>query len=215
MTGVPTPLRQRLLRRTEQLGLTLGTGELGQIEQYLLLLERWNRSINLTALPLSGFPDRTLDRLIMESLVAAAHVEDSSLMWLDLGSGGGSPAIPLKIVRQRLNLTMVESRARKGAFLRQAIQALGLDGATVLTVRLEQLATKGFSRSADLVTVRALRIDEATLSAIIDLLRNRGRLFLFRAKSAPIPVVQGLRRTDEIRLPSATESLQVWERSGP
>ncbi|MBW8866026.1 MAG: class I SAM-dependent methyltransferase, partial [Acidobacteria bacterium] len=106
------------------------------LEQYFSLLARWNPKVNLTALPLNPPGDETFDRLFVEPVVAAAHIEplnfrDAPLKWIDLGSGGGSPAIPLKIVRPSWHLTMVEAKERKAAFLREAIRALRLQEADV------------------------------------------------------------------------------------
>jgi hypothetical protein len=111
---------------------------------YLSLLARWNRRINLTALPLGDpVPAATLDKLIVEPLVAAELFPTSEPVWFDLGSGGGSPAIPLRIARPSGSLTMVESRDRKCAFLREAVRTLGLSQTTVLSTRFEELRPQG------------------------------------------------------------------------
>jgi 16S rRNA (guanine527-N7)-methyltransferase len=108
--------RERMREQAETAGLTLDLTWVAQFEQYFRLLRHWNRTINLTALPFRGLPGKTLNRLFIEPLQAARFVDDAPLVWFDLGSGGGSPAIPLKIVRPLLPLTMVES-SRKAAFL--------------------------------------------------------------------------------------------------
>src|ERR1700681_1711373 len=118
--------RDRLLSRATQARLTVAASEIDQLEAYYHLLSRWNRTINLTALSLEPLCDDTVDRLLIEPLAVAFHVPDSRAGWFDLGSGGGSPAIPLKIVRPLLGLTMVEARARKAAFLREVIRDLAL-----------------------------------------------------------------------------------------
>ncbi len=62
---------------------------------------------------------------------------------IDLGSGGGSPAIPLKIARPEFALAMVESKGRKSAFLRDVIRQLSLSRAEVVTDRFENLVAEG------------------------------------------------------------------------
>ena len=80
--------------------------------------------MNLTALPLDPPTDETFDRLLIEPLAASRQVRaDMASVWFDLGSGGGRPAIPLKIARQQLRLTMIESKERKSAFLREAARS--------------------------------------------------------------------------------------------
>lgn len=181
----------RLTGRIQAAGLRLTPGkeDLGRLERYYQALAKWNRRINLTSLVLDGFPARSLDRLFIESFVAAEHIEDSPAVWLDLGSGGGSPAIPLKIVRPRLALTMVESKAKKAAFLREAAHAVGLADVDVLATRIEAIGHRIEPGSVDLATVRAVRLDPSILSLIEGLLRPSARLFLFglRVASEPSP----------------------------
>ena len=78
---------------------------------FYALLSRWNQKINLTSL---ADPDEAIDRLILEPLLAAARfVPAACSSMMDIGSGGGSPAIPMKLVSPRLALTMVEVKATK------------------------------------------------------------------------------------------------------
>ena len=119
--------RDRLARRTRRAKAPISLDMLEPLEAYYRLLTQWNAKINLTALPLDAPTDETFDRLFVEPLGAAKQIPPQTpSVWFDLGSGGGSPAIPIKIARPALRLTMIESKERKGAFLREAIRALGL-----------------------------------------------------------------------------------------
>jgi 16S rRNA (guanine527-N7)-methyltransferase len=142
---------------------------------FFQLLARWNRRINLTSLPLNPPSDATFDRLLVEPLAAAAVLSDVPAgPWFDLGSGGGSPAIPLKLARPVFQLTMVDVRERKGAFLREASRTLRLD-AEVLVMPFQELR----HRDATLVTARAVRTDAAFLRTARHLLRPGGTLAVF------------------------------------
>jgi 16S rRNA (guanine527-N7)-methyltransferase len=100
---------------------------------------------------------------------------------LDIGSGGGSPAIPMKLAIPALHLTMVESKTRKSAFLREAVRQMGLADATVETARAEDLLTRPeLHESQDLVTVRAVRVEQRLLVHFQAFLRLGGRILLFR-----------------------------------
>ena len=93
--------QERLTRRARRAGLTIRP-ELGaQLEIYYRLLSTWNKKINLTGLNLSRFRPESLDRLLIEPLVAASHVRPAVRSLLDVGSGGGSPAIPLALALTR------------------------------------------------------------------------------------------------------------------
>src|SRR5262249_1392955 len=141
------------------------------LKTYFRLLLRWNRTINLTALPLDGPTASTVDRLFIEPLLAAQLMPDlPNRAWLDLGSGGGSPAIPLFLARSELQLVMVEAKERKTAFLREAVRTLGLN-ARVQCARFEDLADE-FSESIGLVTVRAVRRDRRLFETVAEFLSD-------------------------------------------
>ena len=201
MNGAASAFRDRLGERLRDAGLpfTVKPDEFGQLERYYQLLSRWNRRINLTSLSLPDFPAATLDRLLVEPLVAAGSVEDIPLSCFDLGSGGGSPAIPLKVVRGAIRMTMVESSSRKAAFLREAIRVVGLSGALVLEARVEALAQLVEAGTVEVVTVRGVRIDEDLIAAVSHVLKVGGRLLLFGPGPEPAPA--GFRMVELKRLP--------------
>jgi 16S rRNA (guanine527-N7)-methyltransferase len=174
--------RDRLARRTRRAKAPISLAMLEPLEAYFRLLAQWNAKINLTSLPLDIPTDEAFDRLLAEPLAAAKQIPShTSAVWFDLGSGGGSPAIPLKIARPALKLIMVESKERKGAFLREAVRILGLADTSVETERFEVVADKpAFSSSADIVTVRAVRTDDELFESAARLLKNDGKLLMFR-----------------------------------
>jgi 16S rRNA (guanine527-N7)-methyltransferase len=148
------------------------------------LLSRWNRKINLTAL---DEPDAAIDRLLLEPVIAARHLPTSAKSLMDVGSGGGSPAIPLRLAAPRLALTMVEVKARKSAFLREAIRHLGLANATVETSRYEELlARPELHESFDVLSLRAVRVESEALTNLQAFVRPGGTLFLFRGPGGPV-----------------------------
>jgi 16S rRNA (guanine527-N7)-methyltransferase len=172
--------REQLLARARLARIDVSERELGQLEHYFRLLARWNEKINLTALPLANPTNETFDRLLVEPLIFAPRIKDSSKRWFDLGSGGGSPAIPLKIARPGLRLIMVESKARKAAFLSEVVRQLQLTGINVENCRFEALAAdRRYIESATLVTARAVRVDDSLLGVAEALLAPRGQLILF------------------------------------
>jgi len=177
-----------LRRRAESASIGIDRGIEDPLFRYFELLRRWNRTINLTALPLDPPTDEALDRLLVEPLVVAGHVDSSAVRWFDLGSGGGSPAIPIKLVCRKLKLTMVESRARKAAFLRELVRELDLPNSDVENVRFDSLSERqDLAGTLDLVTARAVRIDAQLVALCSFLLHEGGQLALlgFRGDSLP------------------------------
>jgi 16S rRNA (guanine527-N7)-methyltransferase len=180
--------RERLLARAENAGVSIAADAEHQLEAYYRVLVQWNAKINLTALPLSRPTNQTFDRLLIEPLVAARYVAEAARKWFDIGSGGGSPAIPLKIVQPHAKLTMIESKARKAAFLREAIRAVGLSDVRVESERFEEVAPRTEPQTIDLVTVRAVKSDPALLAGIGRILSPVGRVFLFHSPEAGLKV---------------------------
>jgi 16S rRNA (guanine527-N7)-methyltransferase len=172
-----------------------------QFEEYYRLLTRWNSKINLTALPLDVPTDEAFDRLLVEPMVAAKHVPDSAKIWLDFGSGGGSPAIPIKILRPSIHLTMVEARTRKAAFLREAVRSLRLDETAVENARFRELASRSeFRHKANMITVRAVRADDELFAAAHALLARHGRLLMFRSSKPENANIQAFQPLETVCL---------------
>lgn len=198
----------RLQERCEAAHLLLAPSQLPSLRAYYQLLQRWNERINLTALPLAGYPPQTIDRLLLEPIAASDAVPADAKSWVDLGSGGGSPAIPMAIARPKLRLTMTESRGRKAAFLREAARLLGLK-AEVLSGRFEELLNHP-AGSVDLITARAVRIEDvAALTS--HLLSSSGRLLLFGSVDVVAP--QGLQLIDKKPLPAENAHLFQFKKA--
>ncbi len=179
---VARDFRARLGRRGRRAGLSLESTIVDQLVSYFELLVRWNRKINLTSIT---EPDVAIDRLLIEPLLAARHLPSvRPLRLLDVGSGGGSPAIPLKLASPGLVLTMVESKVRKSAFLREAVRQLALESAVVETTRYEELLTRPELHEAiDVVSLRAVRAEPRILMGLQAFLRPGGWFFLFTSAS--------------------------------
>lgn len=205
-------LRSRIVARARRAHLSLELEQLKQLERYYLLLERWNRKINLTALPLADYPGPTLDRLFVEPLLAASYVGDSPLSWVDFGSGSGSPAVPLKVARPQAALTMVEAKERKAAFLREVVSSLGLSETRVLTGRFEELKGSELDGTIDLVTARAVKVDSPLLNSAAALLRPRGHLVLFRSMKQPVLNDLRLISVGEVLLEPLLAGLTILEK---
>ena len=168
--------------------MTLSPDLAEQLEVYYRLLATWNAKINLTGLKLSEISPDALDRLLIEPVVAAKYVLAGASRMLDVGSGGGSPAIPLALAVPNTRLLMVESKTRKSVFLREAVRALELNGAEVVTTRFEELlARPDLHEAHDLVTIRAVRVEARVLGSLQAFTKPGGQMFLFRGSGHSDP----------------------------
>jgi 16S rRNA (guanine527-N7)-methyltransferase len=179
--------KRRVERRVSRVGGRVTEGQIDQLVDYLVLLDRWNTRMNLTSL---DDPDVAVDRLLVEPVLAAAAIDAGAHTLVDVGSGGGSPAIPLKIARPDLSLTMVEVKTRKSVFLREVVRHLGLVGCTVETGRFEQVLMKpALFGVVDVVSVRAIRAEVEQLRLFGEVLRSGGQQLWFLGGAQPIPLV--------------------------
>lgn len=176
---------------------------------YLALLQRWNRSYNLTAI---RDPREMVAKHLLDSLAIHAFVRAHTLA--DLGSGAGFPGIALAIVHPQLQVTLVEANGKKARFLREVLRVLDLGNAQVAQSRIEALPMPG---AFDAITARAL----ATLPLILELgghlLNPDGRLLAMKgarpdAELAALPAgwrVLGVQRLSVPGLMAARHLIEV------
>lgn len=176
--------RTRLARRASKSGVFLDEALASGLVAYYELLARWNRKINLTSLE---DPDEAIDRLLLEPVIAARHLSPAVVDLMDVGSGGGSPALPLALaLGPQVRLTMVEVKARKSAFLREAVRHLGLTEARVETARYEELlARPELHERFDVLSMRAVRVEPKVLMTLQAFVKPGGSVLLFRGPTGP------------------------------
>jgi 16S rRNA (guanine527-N7)-methyltransferase len=139
---------------------------------YLALLDRWNKTYNLTAV---RDPREMLSKHLLDSLAMARFVDDENLA--DLGTGPGLPGIPLAIARPGLRVALVESNGKKARFLREAVRTLQLGNARVLESRAEAVAEPS---AFQLITARALDRLAGIIAVGGHLLAPGGRLLAMK-----------------------------------
>ena len=154
--------------------------QLDALSSYAETLLRWNARINLTAA-------RSIDQLVAEHFIdafALARKLEQPARVIDVGSGGGLPAIPLALLRPRLTVELCEPIAKKSAFLRTVIRELALgERATVQVARGEAVAAAR-PRAFDAAISRATLAPEKWLALAERLVRPGGRIFALTAAEA-------------------------------
>jgi 16S rRNA (guanine527-N7)-methyltransferase len=170
-------LKQILIRGARELDIELIDDRARACLLYLTELMKWNRKINLTAV---RDEREIIIKHFLDSLSYRKGFEPRpALSLLDMGSGAGFPALPLKIACPELTLTLVESVKKKASFLRHIIRTLGLDGVEVMDRRTEDLPGAMHSQY-DVVTARAFAAMETTLRQGARFLKHRGVVVLSR-----------------------------------
>jgi 16S rRNA (guanine527-N7)-methyltransferase len=124
---------EELSAGASQLGITLSLSQHDQLLAYLALLIKWNKAYNLTAV---RDPDEMVSRHLLDSLSIIPHIGDAE-SWLDVGSGGGMPGIPLAILYPHKRIVTLDSNGKKTRFLTQVKLELKLDNLQVIHSRVE------------------------------------------------------------------------------
>ena len=136
-TTIPAPPSAAVIRRAlGEFKISAFDDQVLQIQQYIKILLTWNEKVNLTAI---RDPLEILYRHFCESMYAAGAIPLKNGRLADVGSGGGFPGLPLKIMRPDLQVFLVESNIKKVTFLAEVIRELGFTGAQVLARRYEEL----------------------------------------------------------------------------
>ena len=165
-----------------------------RLETFVAELRRWQRIKNLVG---PGTLDQIWVRHVADSLQLLDYAPGSARRWLDLGSGAGFPGLVIGIAaageRRHLTVELVESNARKCAFLRHAIRTTGAH-ARVTEARIETLVAAR-AGSVDVVSARAL----ASLASLVGLCRP----LLINGAVALFPKGRGVER-------ELTEAARCW-----
>lgn len=122
-----------MIEAAQQLGVTLASEQVQQLERYLDLLIKWNRVYNLTAI---RDRQRMVTHHIHDSLSVLPYLQGERV--IDLGSGAGLPGIPAALIHPQQQVVMLDSNVKKSRFIQQAILELGLSNASVVHSRVEQ-----------------------------------------------------------------------------
>jgi 16S rRNA (guanine527-N7)-methyltransferase len=132
------------------------TGDNGKwaeaLDTFLREWARWNDKVNLTA---EGDAAAVIERHVFDSLQYVRGVQNPQGQVMDIGSGGGFPGIPLKVIFPELKFVLVESQRKRASFLRNCVRKMALADVEVLNQRAEDLNTDYLDRF-DLVVFRGV-----------------------------------------------------------
>ena len=132
-------LAAQLARGLDDLQLKLDQVQQEKLLAYVALLSKWNKTYSLTAI---REPDRMVAHHLLDSLAPLPHLPSEPCRVLDVGSGFGTPGIPLAIARPDWQFVLLDSNHKKSTFLKQALLELELPNVSVVTERVEKYTTE-------------------------------------------------------------------------
>lgn len=169
-----------IIDSAKEIGLTIEDAQVEQFIRYLTQLIEWNKTINLTSII---EPHEIIIKHFIDSLAALVTINfPEQALVLDVGSGGGFPGIPLKIMRPDLQLVLIEPVQKKCSFLNSVIGLLKLRGISTFNGTIEQYAKKPLHPTVDMIVLRALKFEEVKKHAPA-LLAQKGKVVLYRTET--------------------------------
>lgn len=166
-----------LITLLQKQGITVGDGIPERLVAFLEEMLRWNLKVNLTAIK---DMDEGIEKHLVDSLSLKSFLSGKERV-LDIGSGGGFPAIPLKIAIPSLEVTSIDSVGKKIAFQRHAGRMMALEGFEALHIRAEELPQKeGYAAGFDVVVSRAFSSLQLFAKFAIPCLAPGGRVIAMK-----------------------------------
>jgi 16S rRNA (guanine527-N7)-methyltransferase len=147
------------------LGLTLPTAVIESLVAFLLILSKWNRTFNLTAI---RDPSKLVSHHLLDSLAIIRYLRPGSV--IDVGTGAGLPGLPIALAEPNREIQLLDSNHKKVTFLRQAVLELGLSNASVVDERVENyqpprkfqnVVSRAFSDLHDFATLAGHLCDDS------------------------------------------------------
>ena len=156
-------------------GFFLDGEKLELFEKYYEILSFYNEKFNLTAITEKS---EVYLKHFVDSLTGAKFINGD---FLDVGSGGGFPAVPIKILKSELKATLLEATGKKCEFLRELIKELGLKNTEVICGRAEELAHDKFYREKfEFCTARAVAALPALCEYCLPFVKKGGKFVAYK-----------------------------------
>ena len=160
-------------------GIKVSDKQLNSFEKYYQLLIHYNSMFNLTAITER---EEVYKKHFIDSVINVDKLVGDKL--IDVGSGGGFPALPIKIMRPKLKVTLLEATGKKCEFLKAVVKELNLSDVTVLNGRAEDFAKNiEYRENFDICTARAVARLNTLCEYCMPFVKVGGSFVSFKAKA--------------------------------
>ena len=170
-----------LYEKTKQIGIELKEEQLEKFYLYMNILLEWNEKINLTAITNE---EEIILKHFVDSLTINKYIEDSKSL-IDVGTGAGFPGIPIKILRQDLKITLLDSLNKRINFLNEVIEKLELKNIECIHGRAEEFGkNKNYREKYDISTSRAVANMSTLSEYLIPFVKIGGKVLAMKGDKA-------------------------------
>lgn len=199
-----------LIEKAKLLNIQITQEQVQQFYKYMVLLIEWNKKMNLTAIT---EPEEVILKHFIDSLTVIPYLNKADTV-LDIGTGAGFPGIPLKIIEQNKEFTLLDSLNKRIIFLQAVIKELNLKNIQAVHGRAEEfIKQKNLHESYDVITSRAVARLNVLLEYMLPFVKLGGKCICMKAydldeelndAKRAIEVLGGrIEHIDEVTLPNS------------
>lgn len=166
-----------LNKHLKEIKIELQKEQIEKFYKYMNLLLEWNEKINLTAIT---EPEEVILKHFVDSLTISKYIEKGSKL-VDMGTGAGFPGIPIKILRDDVEITLADSLNKRINFLNEVIKELNLKNIETVHTRAEEFGkNKKYREKFDIATSRAVANLSTLSEYLIPLVKNAGKVICMK-----------------------------------
>ncbi len=168
-----------LINQAKTIGIDLDHTQNRLFSTHAIELIKWTQKINITTIT---DPIEVASNHFLDSLVPGQFIPPGAAM-LDIGSGGGFPGIPLKVLLPKLSVTLIDASRKKVSFLKHIIRTLNLSNIEALQIRAEDLAIHpSYIKRFDVIISRAMSSLDFFVRLALPLLADGGVIIALKGE---------------------------------
>ena len=172
-------LKKVFMEYAKKINIDINEEQINKFYDYMNLLIEWNKKINLTAI--TDYNEIILKHFV-DSLTINKYIKENNYV-VDVGTGAGFPGIPLKIIRDDINIVLVDSLNKRINFLNEVIKELNLKNIETVHARAEEFGrNKKYRQKFDVATSRAVANLSTLSEYMIPLVKINGRCICMKGK---------------------------------
>ncbi len=182
--------KSKLIEGAKEFNIDLSDRQINQFITYMDVLQEWNQKMNLTGLEEE---DEIVIKHFLDSISCISGIKiNGNEKVIDIGTGAGFPAIPLKIIHPNIKLTLLDSLNKRITFLKHLVKELGLKDVECIHGRAEEYGSQSnYRESYDYVLARAVASLNVLSEYTIPFVKTGGVFLSQRGSSVKEEVIQG------------------------
>jgi 16S rRNA (guanine(527)-N(7))-methyltransferase RsmG len=161
----------------DRLGLLFDRDIAEKLQKYTFLLNKWNNHINLTA----SNEWSLIEALLQEGIWASKFYPENTKTHLDIGSGAGFPAIPIRTMVPHIQLDMIDTRMKRVSFLETVASELDLSGTCAYHARIEDYLDQN-SKKWDCISWKGIKISNKAFSKLLNHADHKTQFWIFHGR---------------------------------